>query len=231
LEAFFGARPEHKAKRAAMQRAWHLAGGKKDVPGVRQRVFSDTAPVVILTPNNVEWDNTGNPLVPFTLRFRREKGLTFKFDAEEARDPVSIDIAVVKPLFSIRSRHWMPRQDTIFREKKHQHVDESDALEDAVWIKGPKHKGGVWIDGKPFEDEPKIAIEHKGGDQNGPITFAVSVPRTGGLHVALADGEGVGAVADDIIEAIFAEAFHKDAGGRLEVASATVTPDIAKRQE
>ena len=84
LKVFFGDIPKFAATRKAMHDAWRLAGGLKAVEAspppspprtIESTPFSDVAEIVDLEVSQPTPDNSGNLIVPVTLRIHPEAKL------------------------------------------------------------------------------------------------------------------------------------------------------------
>jgi hypothetical protein len=230
LNAFHGDLRENADARAAMHKAWKLAGGidADDPPDPRTiKAFSAVAEVVTLLPNQPTPDNHGNLIVPYTLRFQCDKNCTVNIKVDGKPVAVTMDIGFTEARLTVESRHWQPLHDTLFREGKHGENTAPGFPGDCVVIKGPVDEQGRIV-GSPLGDDSRLMMERQGDNGDGPIVMSVAVPRDGGFSVTFGDRQQPSATQKSVIDAIFAEAIPKDSRDRLEVASATVKPGADK---
>ena len=210
-----------------MHDAWRLAGGLKAVEAspppspprtIESTPFSDVAEIVDLEVSQPTPDNSGNLIVPVTLRIHP--------DLNCEHDGKKVEIGVTAPYVMVESRHWRPNPDSVFRGKKHANL-KGVGKSGAVQVVDPKDEQGR-IDGAPLEDEPRITMEPLAEDADGPITFSVRVARDG-FKVTPCDAAELTDAQTAVLDAIFNnEAFPKDGKQRLIVASETARPRASR---
>jgi hypothetical protein len=230
LKVFYGDIPAYAEAKAAMLKAWKLAGGiDADDPADPRdiKLFSAIAEVVHLMVNQPTPDNHGNLIVPYTLRLRCDEKRQIEIRVDGSPVTVAMDIGVTKPVFKVRSDVWQPIQDSIFRKKKHPH-SAPGPCPDSILLTGERDTKDRVV-GEPLEDEPYVVMEKSSTDVDAPIILSVVVPRDG-LSVTLCNDAPPTVTQDDVIAAILAEAIPRDKenSSRLEVTSAVVKPSAAK---
>jgi len=232
LKTLFGDLPRYQDRRKAMHAAWHAAGGidpmvPPDARAIKTETFSDVAEVVYLLLNQPTPDNQGNLIVPYTLRLFHDRNRKVPVVLKGKKEVVEIDIGLTEPVFAVRSTHWQPKQDTVFRGRRHKNTDFL-AVPDAVVLTGGKD--GAVVVGEPLADEPHVLMEKTGPAGDGAIVFSVLAKREG-FHVAPSGGGEVSRTRKAVLDAIFASDIPRDNSDRLIVARAQVTPGASPKDE
>jgi hypothetical protein len=227
LRVLYGDIPAFAQGRNAMLLAWRRAGGiRSEEPGppaviaIESKQFSDVAEIVDLSVSQPTPDNTGNLIVPFTLRIHPDTNCEV--------DGNTIEIGVTAPYAIVESEHWRPVADTVIRGKAHPNA-RSVAARGAVQLVAPVDEQGR-IDGQPLESEPRVILEPLRPDSDGPIEVSVRVARDG-FKVTPRGQADVTGTQKAVLDALFADAFPRDKKNRLKVASETVRSRAVKATE
>jgi hypothetical protein len=154
LRVLYGDIPTYARARSDKLIAWRRAGGIRSeesaappVLVIESKQFSDVAEIVDLSVSQPTPDNTGNLIVPFTLRIHPDTNCEV--------DGNAIEIGVTAPYVIVESEHWRTAADTVFRGKANPNT-RSVAARGAVQLVKPVDEQGR-IDGKPLESEPRVA--------------------------------------------------------------------------
>lgn len=235
LTKLFGNVSEFAEERAELLHWWRVATksplASEPAAPVTMRL-SDYVNPVILTANHNTPDNDGNVDIPFTLRFQNAEDWEFHTKIDNQDVTLTLDVGLSTALFSVSSRHWQPAAESMFRVRPEptDHVQQGPS-KDSLWINGPTTEG-VLV-GHPFEqtkrndeDVPLVRARFQREfnvpfDANGPITFKVHAPADA-LRVVVRGPVALSDRQRDVIKAIYAEPFRRDARDRLEVAHADV---------
>ena len=240
LKAFYGDRPEHKDARQAMLVAWRLAGGldaEEAPPEPRAIVatqFNEVAEVVYLLVNQPDQppipDNSGQLILPFTLRFRLDRNRKVRIIRGGKPEDVKIDIGLMEPLFAVASTHWQPVAKSMFRAGKHPRT-KPGPFRDSVQLIGEKDPETQVIIGEPFEADPKMVLErHLDATGEEVITLSV-LTSCEGFHVKPSDGGADMTPTQKAVQAaLLASAIPRDGSDRLVLERVQVRPG-AKREE
>jgi hypothetical protein len=227
LRVLYGDIPGYAEARKNMLIACRRAGGIRSeesapppIRAIESKQFSDVAEIVDLCVSQPTPDNTGNLIVPFTLRIHP--------DTNREVDGNAIEIGVTESYFVVDSEHWLPAADTVFRGKAHPNT-RSVATRGAVKIVQPADDEGR-IDGQPLESEPRLILEPRNPDRDGPIEVSIRVAREGFKVTPRGQAEVTG-TQKAVLDGLFADAFPRDKKSRLKVASETVRSRAAKVTE
>lgn len=239
LNVFYGDDPSYADARESMRRAWYRADGKDPDEPPPPRVIATQnlhalANVVTLQLNQPTPDNSGNVILPYTVRFRRELQPKIPVIVDGKPFTDTFDIGLSRPLLAFVSKHWQPLQDTIFRRRKHPNIEHE--ADDCVRITGPLDKGVVI--GDPLDDpsdeqgngQLDVRMELIDPDKDGSVALAVKVPRDG-IKVTQTSGNPVTDIQALVIEAIIAEGCAPDDNGHIPVRTVTTNPRPPKRTE
>jgi hypothetical protein len=227
LRVLYGDIPAFARMRNDMLIAWRRAGGIRSeepapppVVTIESKQFSEVAEIVDLSVSQPTPDNTGNLIVPFTLRIHPDTNCEV--------DGNAVEIGVTAPYVIVESEHWRPVADTVFRGKAHLNT-RSVAARGAVLLVAPVDDQGR-INGQPLESEPRVVLEPLRPDADGPIEVSVRVAREG-FKVTPKGQEDVTGTQKAVLDALFADAFPRDKKNRLKVASETVRSRAVKASE
>jgi hypothetical protein len=227
LRVLYGDISVYAQARNDMHVAWRHAGGIRveepappPVLAIESKQFSEVAEIVDLSVSQPTPDNTGNLIVPFTLRIHPDTNCEV--------DGNAVEIGVTEPYVIVESEHWRPVADTVFRGKTHPNT-RSVAARGAVRLVAPADEQGR-IDGQPLESEPRVILEPLRPDSDGPIEVSVRVAREG-FKVTPRGHADVTGTQKAVLDALFADAFPRDKKNRLKVASEAVRSRTVKASE
>ncbi len=227
LKTLFGDLPRYQDQRKAMHAAWHAAGGIEpmvppDTRAIKTDTFSEVAEIVQLLANQPVPDNQGGLIVPYTLRFRHDRNRKIDVVLQGKVQKVSIDIGLSEPIFAVKSSHWQPKAETVFRDRADTHPrTKAGPFGDSVTVTG--EKAGPIVVGTPFAEEPHLMMEKTKLAGDGPIEFSV-LSDADSVHVTPSGGGDVPRTRRAVIAAIFASDIPRDNSDRLIVARVQVTP-------
>ena len=188
LVLFYGDKPDHAERRAAMRAAMLAAGIEHDelddtlqidlqVMHSAQHIAERPELTRFSVYQPARANDSPRLIVPFELGIRRDNRK--RVPSKDRKTTVALEIGLTMARFAIESRHWRPAQESIFgpagpRPKPSGMTVTRNGPAGTLDIEADP-PGGL-IQGDPFEGIYNIPLEPMQPDADGPATFLVKAP-------------------------------------------------------